>query len=305
MVELGGTHLSAALVSVPDAQLVGPPIRAAIDAHAPARHVLDTIARTAARLSPPRGAVVWAAAVPGPFDYLDGIARYQGVGKFDALNGVDVGAELARRVPASAGCWRFCNDADAFGAGCAVGGPLSGARRAVALTLGTGIGSAFLADGIPVHDGAGVPAGGEVHTLWIDGAPLEDRVSGRAVRAAYARAHDIDPADAPEVAAIAALARLGDPTAREVLREAFEALGAALAGPLADFGATDVAIGGSIVGSWDLVEPALARGFARGGLVIPRTVPVGNTETRTLIGAVDLAVRRDPTSDTDSQHPPG
>ena len=59
---------------------------------------------------------------------------------------------------------QFLNDADAFGLGEWWTGRQRGARRIVAATLGTGFGSAFLADGRVVH-GPGIPPGGEIYRI--------------------------------------------------------------------------------------------------------------------------------------------
>ena len=56
-------------------------------------------------------------AMPGPFDYDTGIGRFHDVGKFDALNGVDVGAALRPRRPGLPPAIAFVNDAAAFAIG--------------------------------------------------------------------------------------------------------------------------------------------------------------------------------------------
>ena len=107
-------------------------------------------------------------------------------GKFEALYGVDVrgGAvgRVARALPAPI---IFLNDADAFLWGEWLFGAAAGHDRCVAITLGTGIGSAFIADGELRHDGPGVPPEGRVDLLRIAGLALEDVVSARAIEKAY------------------------------------------------------------------------------------------------------------------------
>lgn len=102
----------------------------------------------------------WGVAVPGPFDYAKGVALFAGVGKFEALYGVDVRAALLGGLWQRPGDVVFLNDAHAFLAGEWTGGAAHGHRRAVGITLGTGVGSAFLADGLIREDGSGVPPGG-------------------------------------------------------------------------------------------------------------------------------------------------
>lgn len=279
VLEVGGTHVTAALVDVAAGRTVGPVVRDTLAAHGTAEEILDRIAATADRIAAPEGAR-WGVAVPGPFDYAGGIGLFKDVGKFEALYGVDVGAGLAARIRSRPAALRFLNDADAFGVGEHVAGAARGERRAVCLTLGTGVGSAFLDAGVPVNDGPLVPPDGSAHLLVYAGRALEDTVSRRAIRAAYAQAAGVaagaeagsdgtgaggaGAGGALDVRDIAALARGGDPAARAVLDGAFRALGEALAPWLDRFAATAVVIGGSIAASWDLIEPALRAGLAAG-----------------------------------------
>lgn len=271
VLEIGGTHVTAALVD-PTSGWVGESHRLALDASGPASQIVGTLVRCAALISAPAGAM-WGVALPGPFDYSNGIGLFHGVAKFEALNGFDLGAALLAGLPGSPAGVRFLNDADAFGLGEWAAGTLAGHTRGLALTLGTGIGSAFLADGEVVDSGPSVPAEGSVHLLSIDGHPLEDTVSRRAILAAYGRP-GVDVAD------VAAAARSGEAEAGGVLRTAFGALGAALRPWIRSFGATIVVVGGSMAGSWDLVEPPL-----RAGLSGPLVVRARRGEEAALLGA--------------------
>lgn len=265
VLEIGGTHVTAALVHGPDGGwrvAHDSIVRRGLDAHAPAAGLLDAIAAAAARLGTAHNGA-WGVALPGPFDYSSGVALYEHVGKFDELKGVDVGAGLAGRLGAAAGSISFLNDADAFGIGEVALGAAGGSRRAVCITLGTGVGSSFLAGGVPVKSGSEVPPDGSCYLLEYDGLPLEDTVSRRAIRRAYAAAmggnHDDGTLDVRE---IAEAARAGDVVAAAVLDHAFGAAGAAAAPYLKRFRAEVLVVGGSMAGSWDLVEPALRRGIA-------------------------------------------
>lgn len=261
VLEIGGTHVTAALVDT-DRGTVHEAHRRPLDADGSAEAIVEDLLRAARLLAPPTGAT-WGVALPGPFDYATGIGRYHGVAKFEALNGFDLGAALREGLPASPAAVRFLNDADAFGLGEWAVGTLAGHTRGLALTLGTGIGSAFLADGEVVDSGPSVPPDGNVHLLEIDGAPLEETVSRRAILAAYGQP-DADVAD------IAEAARGGERRARDVLWTAFSALGKALSPWVDTFGATIVVVGGSMAGSWDLVAEPLRSGLGEVALVRSR-----------------------------------
>ena len=253
VLEIGGTHVTAALVDDAAVQVAA---RRPLPACGSATEILDGIAAAAATLDAPTGAQ-WGVAVPGPFDYAAGIGLFRDVGKFDALYGVDVGAELTRRLPTPSAL-RFLNDADAFGIGEYVSGAAAGHPRAVCLTLGSGVGSAFLDHGVPVNDGPLVPPDGSAHLLRFDDRPLEETVSRRAIRAAYGL---VTNAEAPDVQAIAERARGGEAVAKTVLDSAFHALGTTIGPWLTTFGATVLVVGGSIAASWDLIEGPLRAGL--------------------------------------------
>ncbi|MFF9896489.1 ROK family protein [Streptomyces longispororuber] len=278
VLELGGTHVTAALV---DGARVVRRVRRALDGGGSAEHVLGEVVRCATALDAPPGAR-WGAAVPGPFDHYRGVARFAGVGKFDALYGVDMNSVLRDGVlPRPAGVV-FLNDAHAFTLGEWHAGAGRGHRRCVGITLGTGVGSAFLADGAVRRDGPGVPPLGRVDLTRIAGRPLEETVSRRALRARYG-----DPR--ADVRDIAARARAGEPRAARVLHEAVRTLGALLAPYVREFGATALVVGGGMAASWDLVGPALRDGLGDTP-VLPRPGALGGDAA--LVGAARYADER-------------
>lgn len=281
VLEIGGTHAAAALVRLDgDRSRVLAAHREPLDGQAGVDRITAGLLR-AARALPPAPPACWGVALPGPFDYARGIARYRGVGKFDALDGTDLGALLRAGLPRCTGV-AFLNDAEAFLRGEWAEGAARGHARAAGITLGTGVGSAFLLDGQAVTGGPSVPPEGRADLLTHQGRPLEDRVSRRALIAAYrsASGRDLD------VREIAAEARAGDAAALGVLDGAFGALGETLAPWLRRFGATALVVGGSMTGSWDLVGPALAAGLPAD---LPRPLPAARPSEAGLIGAARYA----------------
>lgn len=279
VLDVGGTHATAAHISSRTWRVVGTPRRADIDAHAAADTILDAIAAPARGTKEP----VWAIAMPDPFDYDRGIGRFHGVGKFESLAGVDMRAGLAERLGAAPEDLHFCNDADAFTVGEWLVGAGRGADRVVGLTLGTGVGSGWV-DGGRVID-PGVPRGGRAHQLQINGGPLEDSMSRRAIRRAYAGATGGRDSDVRE---IADRARAGEPAAVEVLGHALRSLGRALAGPIHGFGADVIVVGGSMSGSWELFEPWFREGA--GDIGVPPVRIATDADIAPLIGAAYVAV---------------
>src|SRR6266496_5811363 len=224
--EVGGTHVSAALIDSGTWQIVpGTLSRRSLDSHASATTLTGEFLAAAATL-PPQPQARWGVAMPGPFDYARGIALFEDVGKFDNLRGADLGSALCEGIRPRPASVSFLNDADAFLLGEWLHGAATGYRRCAAVTLGTGIGSAFLVDGEIVGSGPDVPPGGRAHRLYVDGRPLEDVVSRRAIRSAYRAATGDAGADVRD---IADRARGGDFVAREVIDTAMDRLGKALA----------------------------------------------------------------------------
>ena len=252
VLEVGGTHVSAALIDTGEWAIVPSTLtRQALDSELSAQALLDAFVRAASTLATPAGSC-WGVAMPGPFDYARGIALFEDVGKFDSLRGVNVGAALCQAITPSPESVSFLNDAEAFLLGEWLHGAATGYRKCAAVTLGTGVGSAFLADGEIVGSGPDVPPDGRAHRLYIDGRPLEDIVSRRAIRAAYRDATRDRSADVRD---IADRARDGDPVAGAVIDTAMGRLGTALSPWLGRFGAEVVVIGGSMSASWDLFGP--------------------------------------------------
>ncbi|MEU2021439.1 ROK family protein [Streptomyces sp. NPDC016469] len=294
VLEIGGTHVTAAVIDTAAARPAPlAVVREPVPADAPAGELLDAIAAVGARVKAPREAH-WGVAIPGPFDYETGIGRFRGIGKFESLDGVDVGAGLLVRLPGAPRRISFVNDADAFALGEYRAGAAAGRRRVLCITLGTGVGSSFLDGGRPVADGPDVPPGGRAHRLTIDGLPLEEVVSRRAIRRFHADAADLpDDGRLPDVHEIADAARAGDAPARHTIRHCFGALGRALAPWCERFRPDLMVVGGSMAGSWDLVGPAVREGFESWA---PGSAPPAVTALRPadapLLGAAHWALHR-------------
>ena len=260
--DIGGTHVTAGMVDLVARQVhTTDTWRRPLSPEGSADEIVDAIVACALELGAGPGRH-WAVAVPGPFDYEQGIALFHGVGKFEALYGLDLRAALTSALPGPSSV-TFVNDADAFLLGEHAAGAALGHERAVGITLGSGVGSCFLAGGVVVEDGPDVPPEGRMDLLTHNGQPLEDTVSRRAIRAAYAHATGASGGPQADVKEIAERARAGDTDAQRVLEHAMGALGLAIAPWLARFQATVLVVGGSVTGAWDLLARPLRNGIAQ------------------------------------------
>ena len=182
--DIGGSHITCVAVDL-DGHSISDvfKVREEVDSGASADFILAGWAEALSRLisligKENLGGIGFA--MPGPFDYPGGIAWFKGVQKYDSLYGINVRKEIRDRLALDASVpVRFLNDATSFAIGEAWTGRSSGFRKSMAITLGTGFGSAFIADGIPVESGPEVPESGCVYHLPYGGSIADDHFSTR------------------------------------------------------------------------------------------------------------------------------
>jgi glucokinase len=247
--DVGGSHVAAAVCLGRDYRL-GPiasapyPAEQTSEAFVSFLHALGL--KASAGFAGVSGAEL---AFPGPFDFAAGISLMKH--KLPFLYGVDLRQALATRFGWQPAQTRFLHDSAAFLLGEIGAGAAHNQARAVGITLGTGIGSAFAVDGRVVTDGAGVPPGGEIWNLPYEGGILEDSLSTRAIRGNYQKR----TGKLREVVDIAAGAA-DDPDAAAVFAEFGRHLGIALRMAVSGFAPQVVVLGGAISRSARLFLPA-------------------------------------------------
>jgi glucokinase len=279
--EIGGTHVSAGRVDVVRARVDPSGIRRrALGAESSRDELLGAISRAALEVARPDIAR-WGVAVPGPFDYARGVSKIRGLDKLDALYGVDLRDRLSPELGVAPNQMLFVNDAQAFVLGEWWAGAAQGHPRAIGVTLGTGLGSGFLADGQFIVSGSDVPPEARLDLVPFRGGSVEDVLSSRGIVAAFG--------EKVEAAEIAHRAR-DDPKARTVFREFGSALGEFLEPWVVRFAPTCVVFGGSITRAWDLFAdafldacPAAAR--------LDRCGPADRLDEAPLLGAALHALR--------------
>ncbi len=246
--DIGGSHVSAALC-FQDHRL-GPIETASHPEEQTADAFVEVLYSLALKASPDLRDVLGAElAMPGPFDYAAGVSWMRH--KLPYLYGISLREALARRLGWQPDRVRFLNDAASHLLGEIGAGAARGVDRAVIITLGTGIGSAFAVDGRVQVDGPGVPPGGEIWNQPYQGRIVEDFISTRAIQQAYRQRTGLER----DVATIAAAAK-DDVAAAEVFSEFGRQLGLALRSLFSAFAPDVVVLGGGIARSADLFLPA-------------------------------------------------
>jgi len=156
-VDIGGSHISACAINI--ASTISVPLsslkRREVRADGEAVEIVDAwaaVVEDCAGCLPNRSDWRIGIAMPGPFDYEQGISWIKGLHKFESLYEMNVRELLALRLGIAAGQIRMMNDASAFLLGEMKAGAGRGSSRAAGVTLGTGLGSAHYYDHV-LYDG--------------------------------------------------------------------------------------------------------------------------------------------------------
>jgi glucokinase len=152
-VDIGGSHITTALVNVDERALIADSIqRKTIDSQASANIILDAWCEVISNsfIGYPTLAKHIGIAMPGPFDYENGICLIKEQDKFQALYNCNIKTELASRLAIDPSNIHFINDAAAFLQGEVFAGGATTANNVLGFTLGTGLGSAFCTNGIAI-----------------------------------------------------------------------------------------------------------------------------------------------------------
>lgn len=253
--DVGGTSLKSGLVG-PDGQLVGQPRHTPIDNEGSAEAILVAFRGVLTHHLQEVGhhrLIGVALGFPGPSDYERGVslARH----KYASLYGFNVRQTLQAFLPDPALPVLFRNDAEAAIVGEALYGVGRGNRRLIGVTLGTGLGSAFIVDGVAQGAGPNVPPDGELYVIPYCGVPADDIFS---IRGLTARLQAVQPTLA-DIKTAAEQARSGN----LALRSAFAQFGADLGNFLrpfvGHFAAEAVILLGGLANASDLFAEEIQR----------------------------------------------
>jgi glucokinase len=199
-------------------------------------------------------------AMPGPFDYVKGICYIKGVAKYENLYGFNIAEAISLSLEVSRDFLiRFMNDASSFAVGEAWAGSATGTIRSLSITLGTGFGSAFISNRIPIVDGPEVPKLGCVYHLPYKDGIADDYFSTRWFTGSYKKATGKTLKGVRDIADIAG----SDRVASGLFEEFGNNLGAFLAPWLIKFKAEILVIGGNISHAYNLFGNVLEESLKR------------------------------------------
>jgi glucokinase len=143
-VDIGGSHITAAHVDcntyrVIDSTLKRERVASMDDAEVILQSWVKALSALIVKSS--EETITIGIAMPGPFDYEQGISLMKGMQKYDSLYGMNIREILAERLGIPGEHITFINDAEAFLRGELASGAASDFERAIGVTLGTGLGS--------------------------------------------------------------------------------------------------------------------------------------------------------------------
>jgi glucokinase len=143
--DIGGSHITVALADIQSKSIVKNTLaRAHVRSEESAENIIDDWCRVLekvianARLQTVRMGI----AMPGPFDYENGISYIKGLSKYESLYNLNVKQLISQKIGLAPDSIKFKNDAGCFLQGEAIGGAAAGFDHAIGFTLGTGIGTA-------------------------------------------------------------------------------------------------------------------------------------------------------------------
>jgi glucokinase len=265
-VDIGGSHITCAAVDLESFRVLKETLtERSVDNKAPADEIIS----------------VWSQAIreimehlthdtikgigfgmPGPFDYVKGISYIQGVAKYENLYGVNVMEAISEKLKVPDGFpIRFMNDVSVFAVGEALVGKAAKTGRSMSITLGTGFGSAFIDNRIPVVDGPDVPKLGCVYHLPYGDNIADDYFSTRWFLGQYKKLTGKELSGVKELADRAA--------SEKIVMDLFATFGNNLASFLAPwlkkFKAEMVVVGGNISNAYNLFGEIFETGLLREG----------------------------------------
>jgi glucokinase len=246
--DIGGSHITCALIDLDEESILKHTYATQIiDNQAGANEILGTwiVALRASISHIDIGQLAGIGfAMPGPFEYDKGIARFtHEVAKYEKLNGINVATVIKELLALPANIEvRFMNDASAFAVGESWLGKASGVKRSMSVTFGTGFGSAFIDRGFPVVEREDVPEMGCVWHLKFRDGIADDYFSTRWFIKQYAAKTGIILAGVKEIAALGA----SDGHAKDTFMEFGLNLGEFIGPWLNKFNAGAMVIGGNV-----------------------------------------------------------
>jgi glucokinase len=265
-VDIGGSHISCAAVDLKSFKIIDETrTEKAVDNKAEASKIIEVWAQALLNVIkkiPQDSLKGIGFGMPGPFDYVKGISYIKGVAKYEHLYGCNVKKAISESLDFHDNLpIRFMNDVSTFAVGEALVGKAAKAERSMSITLGTGFGSAFIADRIPIVDGPEVPKLGCVYHLPYGDNIADDYFSTRWFISRYKKISGRELSGVKQFAELAGK----DKVVMDLFAEFGNNLGIFLAPWLKRFKAEIVVVGGNISHAYKLFGDIFEKSLKKEG----------------------------------------
>lgn len=284
-IDIGGSHISGGIVYHKQKKTLSIESKP-LNSFGTAYKIIETIAGMIQNLiTQEPGITQIGIAFPGPFDYNKGVNRIAGVGgKFSKMYGLHVGQSLNNMIRDQQLNISFFNDAHCFAIGTKLNYALKG-ERSLFITLGTGLGSAYMIDDIMVADDELLPDYGYLYKRPFLSGIAEDFISARWFLGRYKSLTGNDIKNVEELAAKNSAESI------QIFHEFGNNLGKFLSPVIKHFECKELVIGGNISKSKSLFTTSFEKqlGDELAGLHILYT---DETEECIVTGAAALATKK-------------
>lgn len=251
--DIGGSHITAAQVDLTSKQLIAPSlVRMHVDSMAAAKEVIDVWAKSIKQAMQQIRVTKICLAMPGPFNYDEGICLIMDQDKYPMLYGLNVKKMLASALEIQVSDIYINNDAACFLQGEVFCGSVSGYKNVVSITLGTGLGTAVYENG--------TARSADLWNMPFNDGIAEDYLSTRWFVKRYAAITGNHISGVKKLAALAAT----DGGLKSLFEEFGNNLATFLNRFIANTGAKAVVIGGNIAQSFPLFKNTLLQRVKNG-----------------------------------------
>jgi glucokinase len=251
--DIGGSHISCAAVDLVSGEVMKETLTGkAVNNQASAKEIIgvwsDALAEVLKKV-PAESVKGIGFAMPGPFDYVKGICYIKGVAKYENLYGLNITDAISANLGIDKSIpFRYMNDASAFAVGEAWKGSAANFDRSLSITFGTGFGSAFISNLIPIVDGPLVPRLGCIYHIPYKDGIADDYFSTRGLLSRYKKLTGKDLFGVKDLAELAS----SDIQVMDLFTDFGDNAGMFLAPYLKKFDAGILVIGGNISHAYNL-----------------------------------------------------
>ncbi len=149
-VDVGGSHITVGVVDLENKSILKETVvRKSVDSHDTAENILLGWTAAINKISQLNKIekIKLGFAMPGPFNYEEGVCLIKDLDKYDALYNMNIRGAISQKLNINGNDVLFRNDAEAFLDGEIFCGAAKGYNHVIGITLGTGLGSAYSHNG--------------------------------------------------------------------------------------------------------------------------------------------------------------